>query len=695
MSITDTRVRPCASLKVYQPGSGFGLWSDRGWGWYDILETSGYYGTTSFDGEGDPHLMIVPGIGLACKPRVIKKDSRLSQFTYEGGTWVERRASVGSPRFYRICQISNAANAVWRATSTASLPDNPCFAFSVYLGATPADHSDSGAEPVVYVRFGAGHWAIQFGGGNGITLYHYESGAWRAVKQIVGYRRQPYQDTDETFVKVWCLAGKILVNVNEGDSWTTYENKDGTDIQVSSGPIVFEGVSRVAAFAVHQVKFEEGTYHSVVNRTNMPRPTATAVINARQYHYGGLTSVTATEVDTSEPDKAQYKLVLTPATTSGFFWPTYHSPAVKSVTFRYEPVQTPGGTDSTTPFDDYIIRAVIDKPAELHGGTATVTCRMPNMIINLETFSWRWRPVHLLLGDHDEDGTVTWRDEFVGFVREINFRLISELEVEFTIKIDNGAAPAKWQLYLHPTPWGGYTVNQALGKLLDLVGIDATKRHLHESGNDVTLPLGDHKNPSFFPKPGDTYWEAIVEISKHAGLEVWIGDNGDWWWVPFGYEGPLVGEWNVDNPADVWQVVRDVEEHYNSANIFSGIILRAKDARGWPIQAQVFCEEDLTNTASDRFTPWMDVHIEDLSGSHTAESLQTHLDNIYDEYIPKRIEMTLTGEARGDIKRRDTLKVTAAGLNLAEGANFIVTTMKVEYAQDWDEVKTTVGLRRV
>ena len=54
----------------------------------------------------------------------------------------------------------------------------------------------------------------------------------------------------------------------------------------------------------------------------------------------------------------------------------------------------------------------------------------------------------------------------------------------------------------------------------------------------MILPLGDHKNPSFFPKPGDTYWDAIVEISKHAGLEVWIGDNGDWWWVPFGYEGP-------------------------------------------------------------------------------------------------------------------------------------------------------------
>ena len=103
----------------------------------DIPETSGYYGTTSFDGEGDPHLTIAPGIGLACKTRVIRKDSRLSQFTYEGGTWVERRLASCSPRFYRICQISNEANAAWRMTSTASLPANPCFAFSVYMGADP------------------------------------------------------------------------------------------------------------------------------------------------------------------------------------------------------------------------------------------------------------------------------------------------------------------------------------------------------------------------------------------------------------------------------------------------------------------------------------------------------------------------------------------------------------------------------
>ena len=117
----------------------------------------------------------------------------------------------------------------------------------MYLGATPLTTRTAARSRSFTCVSGRGVWAIQFGGSDGIVLYHYESGAWRAVKQIVGYRRQPYQDTDETFVKVWCLAGKILVNVNDADDWTTYGNRDGTDIQVSSGPIIFEGVSRVAA----------------------------------------------------------------------------------------------------------------------------------------------------------------------------------------------------------------------------------------------------------------------------------------------------------------------------------------------------------------------------------------------------------------------------------------------------------------
>ncbi|MDO8606744.1 MAG: hypothetical protein Q7R40_09430, partial [Phaeospirillum sp.] len=121
MPVTDDRSIPLASLRVLAPGHGDPLATDKGFNWYSILLRDFGYGSVSRTATTEPTLELLAEVGMVCRPILAYQDTRSTNYTTSGGTWEETKLSTGSPRKYRLAQISAAADVQWSATSNFGL----------------------------------------------------------------------------------------------------------------------------------------------------------------------------------------------------------------------------------------------------------------------------------------------------------------------------------------------------------------------------------------------------------------------------------------------------------------------------------------------------------------------------------------------------------------------------------------------
>src|SRR5262245_31728518 len=155
MAITENRVVPLASIRLFDPAAGDPLVSDRGWGHWDALalQDPRFAVPRISKSSGEPTLEILQGCGLVCRPQLVLQNTRLTNYNTSGGTWEERRPASGI-RKYRLVQTDTTANVAYSATSKVHLPKNPNLLIEYVLFDTPPDHDADTYPPYVRFEFG-------------------------------------------------------------------------------------------------------------------------------------------------------------------------------------------------------------------------------------------------------------------------------------------------------------------------------------------------------------------------------------------------------------------------------------------------------------------------------------------------------------------------------------------------------------
>ena len=392
MPITDTKVIPLASLRVYDAGEGDPVETDPGHRWYDPLLVTGHLGTYSRASNGMAKLELLPGVGLTCRPVFTAKDTRIAHYAASGGTWEERRPAVGI-RNIRVCQVDASADTAWTLTSDFSLPGDPHFAFTLKLAQVNPDNDWTDYPPYARVEFG--DWAVELHREQGTRLMRKVASVWQVAEDLPA--PQVWEASGEYLFAVRFLRGRILISVDVGRTWIVYTLPDGTEITQEATPIVLRGQGQMVAFGLHQLFYQEGTYTGPVRNTfhnrvtPVPSPTLAYRGSAPTY-----TSVTLEDVTPTSTSSAlmQYRLTLTPGEAqAGWPFSFYRSPTVYAVRFEYPAVRTAGSGAYTTPWDGEILSLDIEKPAELDGASATV--RIEKDADTQFTGNYRWRKATL------------------------------------------------------------------------------------------------------------------------------------------------------------------------------------------------------------------------------------------------------------------------------------------------------------
>jgi hypothetical protein len=665
---------------VYDPGAGDGVLEDPSWRWYDVVEATAHRGTftkTAFGFASMDTLEIVPGVGLACRPFLVLKDTFRAFYLLSGGVWEDRRPATGAPRICRLTQLDTTPDKVWQATSTFLLPENPSFAFSLLLPDTPADQA---AASPVYVSWGGV-----------ITVECRPEGilVWHGGQCKANLATPRGSERGELWVVVRWLRGRVLISLDGGNSYATVANTDGSAITIPQERIVVRGKGRACQFGLHELKYYAGTYTSPAKRTNLDRATAPTVTA-----YGDLPA--GCKVDTSGALStgyyAQYQVTLTPAAVPAAAPITfYRTPVVAAVYTKHPPKWGDATGTYTTPFDGLLAMVQVDKPYELHNSTATLQAKLPTFTFD---GSWWFRKVEILLGMQTSDGS-TLDAAWVGYVREVTTDQQDSGEVLVNLVADCPTIQAKTRKWDDTGPLGGQTAAEALDELADLFGVPADKRRWDPKCSATQLPMGAYEDPSFWPVSGDPIWQIMEEIAKHAGCELGILEDGTWYTVALGYvAAEMSATWRAQPQDDILERLRQARLRFDGTASATGIVAKGEDAAGNPLQAR-YERKDWADAASSRYCPWPILRFHQITGATTSEALRQAVLALYDEVIPLRFEPEVTGEARTAVGRRSRVRVVGTLTGIEDTEEFAVFTLRHTWRPGLDGVETAAGLRRV
>jgi hypothetical protein len=693
MSVTDDRMLPLASVRLYEAGQGDPLVLDHGFGWYDVLKESAATGTYGRDAQGQPLLEYLPGVGLVCRPFLNLADTRKSHYSTLGGTWEEQRPATGSPRAYRLCQIDTTAGLQWSATSLFSLPASPSVAFTLLFADSPPDW-DTAAYPQ-YVRLELGReWALEFRPGTGGALLRKIDGAYQAVLELPN----PVGSLDESLIFLRCLRGKIGVSCDFGRSYAWLESLDGSAISMPAGRLTLRGQGGQAVFGLHPLRYYAGTYDSPTRSTFTSRVAATPALAPRATVPGG-TGVALSDRSDSFNGIAQWRATLTPAASGSFPFAFYTTPELYTVTFRY-PVTTALATGLgayTTPWDGELRSVEVDKPLELDTATASVRIRK-DAATQLVWRSGRWPKVQIRLGEAAADGSERWWTVFTGYIRTIEASASGYGEAEIAWTADNVSIRlkrAEWTR-LDAVPLGGQTLNEALDQVLASEGLNASYRSWHEIGDRFLLPYGRAEEPFEWPRAGERKWETLQRLAGYAGLEVVPADDGTLLSGPKRWAEPwLRGGWEAVPATDLKALVQDVRYCLDSAEAATAVLVDGQGPGGEALLAWAVDGAAEGNLLSERLCPWRETVQETLPGTATPGMLLARVQALAGEQFSLKLEPELTAPVNLDVARRDRVRVAGTTVGIADTDEFVVLSLRHHYEADpsFGRLTTTAGLR--
>jgi len=702
MSATDLRILPLASVRLYDKGEGDPIVTDHGFVWYDILAHTHPLGTANRDASGITTLEYLDGSGLVCRPQLIPKDTRLTHYLRSGGTWEERRPTVGTPRKYRLVQADASPNLQWSITSIFSLPQNPQVGFGLVFIDSPADHNFDAYPPFVRIEL-AGSWALEFSKFAGSRLLRNAgaSGAWEAVQDLPSFGGGGTSDFDEKLILLRCLRGKIGVSLDFGKSYTWFGSADGSPVTIPAGKLTVRGQGGMVVFGLHQLKYVSGTYTSPPKRTYAARAFATPSIGGR-YSTPNSTSVLFADNSDGPAGVAGYQLTLRPDTSPGTPFAFYSTPEVYAVRFAYAVTRTVPALTYTTPWDDAILSVDIEKELDLSTSSATIHVRRDAAL--QFTGDYRWRKVAIVLGHQLEDGTEEGVVAFTGHIREIKPYQDEYGRASLQITCENVSIRPRRQTWDAFTgPLGGQTVNQALDAVLDSMGLTTAYRSWHAAGDRVILPAGSPEDPTLWPKAGEAKWDTLQLLAAYAGLEIAVTDTGSFSTGPVDYVDPVVSwEWEADPAAagasqNGQAAIHRISFSFDSGESYTGVVVEGEDEAGNALWAYGIDTTAELDPSSSRFSPWRELMRDQADGTVSLGILQQRAITRYLQHVPLKFEPEIEVPVNLNVLRRNRIRIldTTAGITNAD--QFVVLTLRHHYEADpsFSRLTTTAGGRRL
>lgn len=695
----DVPVEECISVRLYGAGKGDPVITDRGFAAYDVLRDCWREGTFGVDDQGVPQLEYVPEVGLVCRPYPVLRDNLLATWSTSGGTWSAVKPLVGTPRPTCLMQASTTAVG-WRATSAFELPQNPTFGVLLFLADVPAGETASTTAGVVTLQFGGGRWGLQWHPQEGLRLLRYKAatGLFEAVADIP----EPGGSLGANvaamrLILVRYLRGKVLVSTDRGKTYTVYTDPAGQDLTVAKGPLILSGSQRVVVFGLVEIAHYEGTWTSPARRMGKSRMGATLTVTPWTLEPTG-TSVAGADVTATlhgDPsDKSSYKLTLTPEGVQAGPIRVYRTPEVYGCTYEY-PIVTTAAVDAyTTPWDDNILSATLRKPEELDQTICEVEA-LQAAPFDFGADSWKWRKVLVRRGTHEVGAAVTMADWYVGrlWVLEVIEGPAEPDYVRVHLELLPEAVRAKRWFWEASIPFGGQTVNTALGDILDRLAVPAGSRSLDSTGDDVTLPRGAPEEPAFASRRGEAYWDTLTRIAGHAGLEIGCTDTGTWYTLPKGTVGALnTHTWKA--PATAYrELQRRVRFRFDSGESFTAIRVVGKDAVGRPVAAYVDGHDE-ADTSSTRYSPWPEVYVEELPDTTSAPAATDRCVYLFDSKYPLRFEAEVEAPFNPDIGRLSQVQLEGSGTGVVDNEALGVRTVEHRIEGVDGEQATVVTARR-
>jgi hypothetical protein len=700
--LTDHVIQYLASIRLYDPGQGDPVVTDHGMDWYDILAQSFALGVPSYAASGQAHLEYLPDVGLVCRPFLTLQDTRLAHYTFHNAAdWDEVRPAAGTPRHYRLFQQNTTANLFWYATSVFSLPTNPSVAFSFIFSETPSDQDNSLAPPFVRIELGGTTptWGIEFNKTEGCRLMAYRGGQWVDALQLQEPTGLGFGDNEEKVVVIRVQRGKLCISTDWGKTYTQFGFPDGTPVTVPAGKWTLRGTGGMIAFGLQQIVYNTGTWTSSTRNTFTSRllpviPTFTP----RKAEAGG-SSVGLADLSNYPGGVAQYRATLTPGKQSGFPWDFYTSPELYSVLMSYPVVRSTPTLTWTTPWDGELRDVHISKPAELDQGQMTWSVRA--VPANPFTYGGRWRKVACTLTELHDDGTTTAYAAFVGYVKLPSAEQAEYGEMPLSFTAENASIRARrteWNELVGTPPLGGLTVNQALDKCLDRIGLTAAYRTWHVLGNAVLLPPGLAEDPFLWPKSGESVWQTMTDIASFAGLELFVDDFGVYTTLPKNFVQPLVSKvWDLAPATDLKQLALSVKFSWDAGENTSSVLVKGQDPWGHAVYGYAIdaaAEQDPTNV---RFTPWRETFREEIPFPITPAMAVGRAQFLYQDQCVPKFYAEVEGLCDLSLSRRDRVQVLNSAVGISNANVFGILTLDHTWTgiDRVGEIRTKAGLRRL
>lgn len=728
MAVTDSRICPLASLRLYDPGQGDPVVTDRGLGWYDVLAESALLGTYQRDAAGEMLLEFVEGVGIVCRPFLVLQDTLETRWDFSGGTWEERKPATGSPRKYRLCQLDTTANLAFSATLDHNAPANPSVAFSFVFVDTPPDHNATTYPP--YCRIELGHnsrqWALEFSKVYGARLLGYNdtTSSWEPVANLPEPERPANADNAEALIVFRVLRDQIAVSVDRGRNYTFWplpRDAAGAVLPIRTGPVVVRGQGGMLVFGMHQVRYYTGHYTSPARNTLASRTSPTATISGR-YSLPPGTSLVFSDQSTPAASSAKWRATFTPKAHLTASFSFYSTPELYAAQFTYPVARDLPTLYYTTPWDGAanspygLTRISLDKPYELASSCAKVRIRL-NPQSQFTTFSLRWRKAELLLGELDSDGTTTRTEAtWAGYIAAVETEAEEYNSQDLSLELVTLATILQRQFWtdFDRVPLGGQTVNQALNDILTscgfadyltAFGIPYSYVSWHALGDNLTLPSGTPEEPFEWPPAGESKWETMVRIAGYAGLEIAVLDDGTLSSGPQKYISPFVTHQFRMVPDDtvtdgLKRFVKRISLRVDYREAITAVITKGVDLFKRAVYGWARDTHAETFPLSDRYSPFRELIQEDIPYTVDPGAIiaATRAQALAVEGFPLKYEPDIAVPVNLDVVRRDRGTIVGSYVGIADWHEFGVLTLHHEYRADdpgFARMETHAGLRRV
>lgn len=695
--LQDDRLLPLASLRLYGRGQGAPYLLDRGYRWYQPLLSLENEGVISETG-GAPDLEILDRVGLVCHPALRLQETRQADWEYHNeADWEERLPAAGAPRRYRLVQLNCEANLEWWARSRFVLPRDPHVAFSLVLPPPPPDHDAEAYPPMARIELG-GSWAFEWSATGGGLCLQRAGGRWAPIADLPDLNPRRRTASDEALVLIRPLRGMIGLSVDLGRRYE-WIGIPGGAVTIPAGRVTLRGAGGQCVFGLHQIAYRAGSFDSPRRATFTPRLLPVTSLS----HLSALPAGAGLALaDTSLPLQgiATWRATLTPGSRPGPpGWSCQTTPELYAVEFSYPVVRAGGAGGWSTPWEGAIEHASVEKPVDLSAASATVRVRRDgNESLELQT--GRWARAELRLGHATLDGEEIWQTVLAGAVREIQAHAGESGRAWLDIAIENSSIQfrrASWAPGENG-PLGGLTLNTALDRVLDSEGLQITDRLWHWVGDRILLPPGAPEDPAFQPPDGESKWETMDRLCRWGGLELGVLDDGRLATVPRDWHESLVTQtwrWQPEQRLD--ELVLRAHYGLDSAASLTAVILRARDQYGREMLAYAVDQEAERWPLSPRFTPWREVHQEELPGAVTPGFLALATLNRFRELSPPRQELELETPPNLALRRRQRVQVDGLPIGAAPTHEFAVIALRHEYSADpgFARLVTTARLRRI